>query len=173
MANAKSSGCGCQPDRQGLNWRSSCRLYGGLGCLFGGGGRGFDALDGFADCGVINGKGTGTSDPNIAAASDGEFIVNAKAAGKHADLLSAINSGKTPKLGSSQVANVANVLNGGNHVAINVTGGKGDKMLATKIAYHVNDVLAKAAPKERMRYSASQRGSAAASYAGKSHRASG
>jgi hypothetical protein len=42
----------------------------------------------------IRGDGTPTSDSNVALVSDGEFIVNAKAASKNKAWLAAINSGK-------------------------------------------------------------------------------
>jgi hypothetical protein len=42
----------------------------------------------------IRGDGTPTSDSSVALVSDGEFIVNAKAASKNKACLAAINSGK-------------------------------------------------------------------------------
>lgn len=45
----------------------------------------------FATGGLIQGKGTGTSDDILMRASHGEFVVNAKATAKNRDLLEAIN----------------------------------------------------------------------------------
>lgn len=45
----------------------------------------------FASGGLIRGKGTGTSDDVLLRASNGEFIVNAKATQKNRDLLEALN----------------------------------------------------------------------------------
>jgi tape measure domain-containing protein len=44
--------------------------------------------------GFITGPGTGTSDSIPTMLSNGEFVINAKAASKHMDLISAINDGK-------------------------------------------------------------------------------
>jgi hypothetical protein len=80
--------------------------------LFSGGGGGLGGIasaftglaGGFADGGLINGDGTPTSDSNVALVSDGEFIVNAKAASKNRALLAAVNSGKAPKFSGSSRA---------------------------------------------------------------------
>ncbi len=64
---------------------------GPLGSLFGGGGIG--SLLGFADGGVVRGPGTGTSDDVPILASNGEFVVNARATQKNRHLLEAINAG--------------------------------------------------------------------------------
>ena len=50
-------------------------------------------LTGHADGGMIRGAGSGRSDSNVVAVSDGEFIVNAAATAKHRPLLDSINSG--------------------------------------------------------------------------------
>ena len=60
---------------------------GGFGSLFGG-------LFGFAEGGLVRGPGTATSDSILAALSNEEFVVNAKASKKHRALLEAINSGQ-------------------------------------------------------------------------------
>lgn len=52
---------------------------------------------GFAEGGMIQGPGTGTSDSILARVSTGEFIVNARATARHRDVLQAINSGNTPR----------------------------------------------------------------------------
>lgn len=49
---------------------------------------------GFASGGLVSGKGTATSDSIPAMLSDGEFIINARAAKDNLALLSAINSGE-------------------------------------------------------------------------------
>lgn len=51
----------------------------------------------FAKGGILGGKGTGTSDSNIAAFSKGEMLINAKATRENARELHAINAGKKPK----------------------------------------------------------------------------
>lgn len=52
-------------------------------------------LVGFPDGGFLRGPGTGKSDSMIIRASNGEFVVNAEATGRHRALLEEINSGKT------------------------------------------------------------------------------
>lgn len=72
-------------------------LFKGIGSLFGLGGTGTvgatsGATLGFAGGGDVTGPGTGTSDSIVARLSNGEFVVNAKAAAKHRPVLEAINS---------------------------------------------------------------------------------
>ena len=74
-------------------------LMGGLKSLFGGG-----AAAALAGGGMISGPGTGTSDDIPIWASDGEFMVNAKATAKHRDLLEAINSGAPLPMGARKFA---------------------------------------------------------------------
>ena len=52
---------------------------------------------GFAAGGAIAGPGSGTSDSILARLSNGEFVVRAKSAAKHADLLRLINQDRLPK----------------------------------------------------------------------------
>lgn len=52
---------------------------------------------GFAEGGLIQGPGTGTSDSIVAKVSNGEFVVNAEATRKNLGLLHALNSGGLPK----------------------------------------------------------------------------
>ncbi|NNG36947.1 phage tail tape measure protein [Nakamurella aerolata] len=52
--------------------------------------RGYGA---YASGGLVGGKGTGTSDSNVARVSRGEYIVNAKATSENLGLLHAINNG--------------------------------------------------------------------------------
>lgn len=54
-------------------------------------------LFGFAGGGSVSGPGTGRSDSILARLSDGEFVVNSRAAKKYGPLLTAINSGRMPK----------------------------------------------------------------------------
>ena len=79
---------------------------GGLGGIL----SGIGGLFGFADGGLINGAGSGTSDSNLALVSDGEYIVNAGATAKNKALLTAINSGRAPKFGAS-LPSGSNVVN--------------------------------------------------------------
>lgn len=52
---------------------------------------------GFADGGLIQGPGNGTSDSIVAAVSNGEFVVNAEATRRNLALLHALNSGSIPR----------------------------------------------------------------------------
>ena len=54
-------------------------------------------IRGFAAGGLFRGRGTGTSDSNLAMVSDGEFWVNARATAKHRPLLEAINEDRMPR----------------------------------------------------------------------------
>jgi hypothetical protein len=60
-----------------------------LGDIFGG-------IFGFAGGGMVKGKGTGTSDSNLAWLSDGEFVNNAASTKKYGPLLEAINNDSLP-----------------------------------------------------------------------------
>lgn len=83
---------------------------------------------GFAQGGLFKGKGTGISDSNIAAISDGEFIVNAQATKRNLAILSAINAGQ----------NIMNSIMGGvRHFA---EGGLVTPM-PVSIPYSSNDVI--------------------------------
>lgn len=62
-----------------------------------GGGGGLLKILGFAAGGQVRGPGTGTSDSILARLSDGEFVVNAKAAKQYRGLLEAINGGDLPR----------------------------------------------------------------------------
>lgn len=61
-------------------------LLGGLGKIFG-----------FAEGGRVAGPGSGRSDSILARLSNGEYVVNSKAAKQYGPLLEAINSGRVPK----------------------------------------------------------------------------
>lgn len=65
---------------------TSAGMLGGLGKLLG-----------FADGGRVAGPGSGRSDSIVARLSNGEYVVNSKAARKYGPLLDAINSGRVPK----------------------------------------------------------------------------
>jgi tape measure domain-containing protein len=124
---------------------------GGFGGLFSGGGGDFAS---FADGGWIGGVGTGTSDSNLVAASKGEFIVNADAAGKYAPLLHAINEGKAPKIGGNLAnLNLSHQSATDNSVTVNMHG-NADKKTADLIA----DKVAKARSDQAkpMRYTQKQ-----------------
>lgn len=79
-------------------------LQSGLNALFGGGATGgfglFGGLFGFAEGGKVRGAGTGTSDSIPALLSNGEFVVKASSAAKHAALLEAINEDRLSNAGS-------------------------------------------------------------------------
>lgn len=66
---------------------------GGVGGFMGG----ISKMLGFAEGGLIQGPGTGTSDSILARVSNREFIVNANATAKHLPLLHAINDNRIPK----------------------------------------------------------------------------
>lgn len=70
---------------------------GGGGGGLGGIGEALGGILGFASGGPVSGPGGPTSDSIPAFLSNGEYVVNAKAAGKHARLLDAINSGRAPR----------------------------------------------------------------------------
>jgi hypothetical protein len=105
---------------------------GGLGSLFGG----F-----FADGGRVSGPGSGTSDSIPAMLSDGEFVVNAKAASKHAAILHAINDGRVPRFAIG--GPVSGFYHGGNTYAptVNVTAHGGGNGIAQQIASAVGATL--------------------------------
>lgn len=108
---------------------------GPLGGIMGGGGGILGTLLGgigaHADGGRISGPGTGRSDSILARLSDGEFVVNSRAAREHLPLLHAINSGGIPKFADgglvSPVAMPTGSFGGGGrtggdvHVTSNVT----------------------------------------------------
>ncbi|MBS0251178.1 MAG: M15 family metallopeptidase, partial [Proteobacteria bacterium] len=101
----------------------------------GGGGLMLGGLFGFAEGGTVSGPGTGTSDSIPAMLSDGEFVVNAKAASKHSRLLAMINEGKVPRFAVG--GPVSGFYHGGNSTTINVTAHGSEKTLADQIATKV------------------------------------
>ena len=81
------------------------------------------AVPGFADGGLISGRGTGRSDSNIIRVSDGEFIVNSLATSRFRPVLEMINSGAlgsgpaVPTGGDTRTINfggISIVIEGGN-----------------------------------------------------------
>jgi tape measure domain-containing protein len=128
---------------------------GGFGGLFSFGGGGGDFAS-FADGGFIGGAGTGTSDSNLIAASKGEFIVNADAAGKYAPLLHAINAGKAPaigrSLGSIDLSHRSSVDNS-IHFHGDINDKKAADLIAAKVAQTRADQAKNANP---MRYTRNQ-----------------
>ncbi|MDX1976459.1 MAG: phage tail tape measure protein [Pseudanabaenaceae cyanobacterium bins.68] len=69
----------------------------------------FDPGGGFANGGLITGRGTGTSDSILARLSNGEFVVNAKATQNYRPLLEAINGMRLPKFNSGGFVGVDNL----------------------------------------------------------------
>lgn len=126
-------------------------LGGGLGGGIGSGSAQFAASGGiglFASGGSVAGPGSGTSDSILARLSNGEFVVNAKAASQNRALLEAINSGGMPgfstggSVGVPQIASVAPIMpripdassasagSGGNMnvtIAVEVSGARGNQ----------------------------------------------
>ncbi|MBB4632942.1 tape measure protein [Sphingosinicella soli] len=113
--------------------------------LFGGGGAGgigavIGGLLGFAEGGHIRGPGTSTSDSIPIMASNGEYVINAKATRENLPLLEAINSGKAPafatggRIGASMSNTYAPSVN------VNVAGGQ-DARVARQIADAVGQAL--------------------------------
>lgn len=99
----------------------------------GGGGLMLGGLFGFAEGGHVSGPGTGTSDSIPAMLSDGEFVVNSKAASKHGRLLAMINDGKVPKFSVGGPVG-GSYFRAGDRTTINVTAHGSEKTLADQIA---------------------------------------
>ncbi|NUS26928.1 MAG: phage tail protein [Streptomyces sp.] len=68
---------------------------------------GNSATGGHADGGLITGPGSGTSDSIPAMLSNGEFVVNAQATGRHRQLLEAINSGQVQRFAKGGLSQAA------------------------------------------------------------------
>ncbi len=126
--------------QQLLSQLLSSPMGGGAGLLGG--------LLGFAEGGEISGPGTGTSDSIPILASDGEFMVNAKATKKNRALLEAINSGKTPAFAMGELASRNAFSNSSTYapsVAISMQGSSGnpkqDARFAQQVATAVDAVL--------------------------------
>lgn len=102
----------------------------------GGGLMGLGGLLGFAEGGSVSGPGSGTSDSIPAMLSDGEFVVNSKAASKHGKLLAMINDGKVPKFAVGGPVGGA-FYHGGNTTNINVQATGTMQSIADQIAAKV------------------------------------
>ncbi|MGV8832961.1 MAG: tape measure protein [Devosia sp.] len=87
-----------------------------LGGLFGGGGGGLKLGYNLADGGTVRGPGSATSDSIPAMLSDGEFVVNARSAGKHAALLKAINADRAGLGSIAKLADGGFAMPGGGEV---------------------------------------------------------
>lgn len=68
-------------------------FMGGGGAAGGGIGSFIGGLFGFASGGLVRGKGTGTSDSNLALLSNREYVINARSTKEHLGLLGLINQG--------------------------------------------------------------------------------
>lgn len=97
---------------------------------------------GFAEGGHIRGPGTGTSDSIPVMASNGEFIVNAKATERNLPLLHAINKGKVPAFATGgRVGNLASTY--APSVSVSVSGRSAEpaqlaRMIADEVGKHVS-----------------------------------
>lgn len=101
---------------------------GGIGSLLGG----IGSIFGFAEGGYVSGPGGPTSDAIPAFLSNGEYVVNAKAAGKHGALLAAINEGKVPRLamgGSVGIGSIASTYS----PTVNISGMQDANRIAAKV----------------------------------------
>jgi tape measure domain-containing protein len=154
------------------------QLLSGLGG--GGGGLGGigDALGGilgFADGGPVSGPGGPTSDSIPAFLSDGEYVVNAKAAGKHARLLEAINSGRAPRFAVGGFVggdSFASAMTYAPSTSINIAGSgnaRQDATLAQQAGDAVSAALAKHFRPDTFRRNDQQRMAAAFRAMNKAH----
>ncbi len=124
-------------------------ILGGLfGSLFG-------AKDGgeikaFASGGRVRGPGTSRSDSVLAKLSDGEHVINAKAAGENRPLLESINAGKTPVLPTlsvgevtgGRVNNISNVFSPTMPITVQASGNKDtDQALSARLTKEMDTLL--------------------------------
>lgn len=91
---------------------------------------------GFAEGGLFRGKGSGKSDSNIIAVSDGEYIINAQATRRHKGLLDAINN--SGMMYSGMVANANSFAEGGMISAPSISGGNNIDALLKMILQRLN-----------------------------------
>lgn len=118
----------------------------------GGGGFMLGGLLGFADGGHVSGPGSGTSDSIPAMLSDGEFVVNSKAASKHGRLLAMINDGKVPKFatGGSVSMGFNNSRSSVTNITVHAPGAQ--RGIGSEITAAVNKALdARKAPPDSFR----------------------
>jgi len=121
---------------------------GGGGGGLGGIGEALGGILGFADGGHVSGPGGPTSDNIPAMLSNGEFVVNAGAAGQHGALLEMINSGKAPRFavgGFVGGTSLAHATTYAPSTTINLTGSgnpKQDAVMAAQVKDAVGAALA-------------------------------
>jgi hypothetical protein len=119
---------------------------GGSGGGLGGIGEALGGIFGFAEGGPVSGSGGPTSDSIPAFLSNGEYVVNAKAAGKHARLLDAINSGRAPRFAVGGFVggdSFASAMTYAPSTSINIAGSGNARQDAT-LAQQAGDAVAKA-----------------------------
>jgi TP901 family phage tail tape measure protein len=87
-------------------------------------------IPGNARGGMFRGRGTGTSDSNLTAISDGEFIVNSRQTARHRQLLEAINAGSVRAMARGGLAGQ------GIGAAISAAAG-GEEMSAEQLAHAI------------------------------------
>lgn len=93
----------------------------------------------FSTGGDVSGPGTATSDSIMAFLSNGEFVVNAKAANRHRALLKALNSGKVNSFAAGgSVGSAAGMSGFGPQVIINDQRGAGDPDIQKSTARGAN-----------------------------------
>ncbi|MDZ4094522.1 MAG: phage tail length tape measure family protein, partial [Paracoccaceae bacterium] len=120
--------------------------------LLGGGGGGTGALGlplPFASGGPIRGPGSGTSDDVLIAASNGEFMVNARAAAQHRHLLEAINAGSVlPRFagggsigGDRPASGRAAQSDGAGEITIQINGARGNAEITEMVSQGVSAAL--------------------------------
>ena len=90
----------------------------------------------YATGGAVHGSGSGTSDSIMARLSNGEFVVNAKAAQANMGLLKAINGGN----GAGPTSNIPKYAQGGS-VNGDQSGGNGDIHLTVENHYDVQSAM--------------------------------
>ena len=137
-------------------------LFSGGGAAIGGGGAKskstgslLSSLLGFANGGIVRGPGSGTSDSVPAKFSNGEFVINAEATGKHRAMLEAINSGSLKSFASGGLVGAmpislpsrisatsqtsAPIINLSSNVTVNASGGtpEANADLAQRVTKHV------------------------------------
>ncbi|KQS64511.1 hypothetical protein ASG39_11185 [Rhizobium sp. Leaf371] len=108
-------------------------------------------IQAFARGGRVRGPGTSRSDSVPAWLSDGEHVVNAKAAGQNRELLESINSGRRPRLaklklggggGSRSVNQVSNVFSPTIPITVQASGNKEtDAALSDRMANELDTLL--------------------------------
>jgi len=89
---------------------------GGFGTATGGLGKFMGFITGKKEGGIVNGKGTGASDSNLVAISDGEYVVNQKQTSLFRPLLDLINFGSIKNFQAPKLAyNVGGVVDTNNY----------------------------------------------------------